>query len=241
MSTRREEPEAMYMVKQLQANGLPSENASTTEQAHSTKTANQLLNMNNGSISDSADTSSSSNGQTDTNDTNTVETNRNGDNGYESQADNSVGSDNVDDHMDTSETSTDLSWLDKLADGASDPTNREFKWTAFETAETADGTVITEHKDMSSDDQTVTIKTPTPSEKKSKKDTDKIVINNNNGQGQTNGSSKSKSKSSGGNSNNTNTNKTGGSGSSTPQLAQTGSGSKYSSNPILDFFAKLFR
>lgn len=238
MSTRREEPEAMYMVKQLQANGLPSENASTTEQAHSTKTANQLLNMNNGSISDSSDTSSSSNGQTDTNDTNTVETNRNGDNGYESQADNSVGSDNVDDHMDTSETSTDLSWLDKLANGANDPTNREFKWTAFETAETADGTVITEHKDMSSEDQTVTIKTPTPSEKKAKKDTDKIVINNNNGQGQTNGNSKSKS--SGGNSNNTNTNKTG-SGSSTPQLAQTGSGSKYSSNPILDFFAKLFR
>lgn len=165
MNAKKEQPLAMYTVKQLQGNGLPTDNASTTEQAHSTKTADQLLNMNNGSISDNSDVDSKSNGQTDTNDKNTVETNRNGDNGYESQADSSVGTENADSNKDTSESSIDLSFLDRLADNAKDPTNREFNWTAFETAQGEDGSVITEHKDITSADQTVTIKTPKTTKK----------------------------------------------------------------------------
>lgn len=202
MNAKKEQPLAMYTVKQLQANGLPTDNASTTEQAHSTKTADQLLNMNNGSISDNSDVNSKSDGQTDTNDKNTVETNRNGDNSYESQSDSSVGTENADSNKDTSESGIDLSFLDRLAANAKDPTNREFKWTAFETAQGDNGSVITEHKDISSNDQTVTIKVP-KNAKTPKKETPKKQDN-------------------------------------TPKLAQTGSSDKYSKNPILNFFERLF-
>lgn len=184
MAPQQEQPEMMYMVKLLNSNGLPTSNMNNTQEASSNKTADQALGMNGTNENDSQNnTSSNSNGQTDAGHSNTVETNQNGDNSYESGANNTVGTDNVNSHTDTTQNSLDLNSLTKLADNNDNPTPS--RWTAFETAQTNDGSVITEHKDISSDDQTVTIQIP----KSSNTSTDgkgNIVINNQNGQQQGN-------------------------------------------------------
>lgn len=170
MNTQEEEPEIRYMTKQLDANGMPLFKADTTQQAHSTATDSQLLNMDGSTMSDGQDT------------------------GYESQADNSNGTDNVNDHTDTQQMPFDLTSLYNERDDNNNPT--PVQWTAFETAEWGDNDntnhdVFTEEKNLNDTDQTITIKIPTNG------DTPTPVTptgagtnnnnNNNNSQTQTNG------------------------------------------------------